>query len=393
MEKKQILVVEDERIIAEVIRKNLLGLGYEVPAVVSTGEKSIEKVEELSPDLVLMDIMLKGEMDGIEAAEKICSSFNIPVVYLTAYSDQKILGRAKITEPYGYILKPFRERELQINIEIALYRHEMEKKIKESRKWFSTTLQSIGDAVIATDSNGNIIFMNPSAQSLTGWTFKEASGKQLNEVYNIINEDSVYKTDNIINDDSADKTDNTIIRAVEEGVIIGQAKTLLIARDEKRIPVEDSGDPIRDDKGNIIGSVYVFRDITERMQAEEELVTVKELYEEILEDFIIGVWVTDKKDIICYANKGMIAITGAKPENIIGLDIPKDFPEIFKSYYLNARETLQPVHYSAIKFISPEKTIGYYSGWLIPRIKNGIYNGIICTVESIPKKINDLDTK
>jgi len=194
-----------------------------------------------------MDIMLKGEMDGIEAAKKIHSCFNIPVVYLTAYSDQKVLERAKITEPYGYILKPFRERELQINIEIALYRHEMEKKIKESKKWFSTTLQSIGDAVIATDSDGSIIFMNPSAQSLTGWTFKEANGKKLNEVYNIINEEPSYKTDNII------------IRAMEEGVIIGQTKTILIARDEKRIPVEDSGDPIRDDEGNIIGSVYVFR--------------------------------------------------------------------------------------------------------------------------------------
>lgn len=381
MEKKQILVVEDESIIAEIIRRNLLNLGYEVPAVVSTGEKAIEKVEELSPDLVIMDIKLKGEMDGIEAAKKIRSSFNIPVIYLTAYSDQNVLERAKITEPYGYILKPLRERELQINIEIALYRHEMEKKIKESKKWFSTTLQSIGDAVIATDSNGSIIFMNPFAQSLTGWTFKEAQGKQLNEVYNIINEDS------------ADKTDNTIIRAMEEGVLIGQAKTFLIARDEKRIPVEDSGDPIRDDKGNIIGSVYVFRDITERLQAEEELVKIKEFYEEVLDEFIIGVWATDKKDIICYANKGMIAITGTKPQNIVGLEISKDFPEIFKSYYLNARETLQPVHYRAINFISPEKTHGHYSGWLIPRIKNGIFNGIICTVESIPKKIYDNDSK
>lgn len=382
MDKKQILVVEDERIIAEVIRKNLLSLGYEVPAIVSTGEKSIEKVEELSPDLVLMDIMLKGEMDGIEAAEKIRSRFNIPVVYLTAYSDQKVLERAKITEPYGYILKPFRERELQINIEIALYRHEMGKKIKESRKWFSTTLQSIGDAVIATDSNGSVIFMNPSAQSLTGWTLKEVCGKQLNEVYNIINEDSADKTD------KNDENDNTLIRAMEEGVIIGQAKTLLISRGGKRIPVEDSGDPIRDDKGNIIGSVYVFRDITERMQAEEELLKIKDFYEEVLEEFIIGVWATDKKDSICYANKGMIAITGSKPQNIVGLDIKNVFPDFFKSDYINARETLEPVHYSAINFVSPEKTHGYYSGWLIPRIKNGIYNGIICTVESIPQKVD-----
>jgi len=372
MEKKQILVVEDESIVAEVIRRSLLNLGYEVLAVVSTGEKAIKKVEELSPDLVLMDIMLKGEMDGIEAAEQIRSSFNIPIVYLTAYSDQKIMERAKITEPYGYILKPFRERELQINIEIALYRHEMEKKLKESRKWFSTTLRSIGDAVIAADSNGSIIFMNPSAQFLTGWNFKEAEGKQLNEVYNIMNEDT------------GDKTDDPIKRAVEEGVIIGQAKTFLIARDGRRIPVEDIGDPIRDDKGNILGSVYVFRDITERLQAEEELVKLKDFYEEVLEEFVIGVWTTDKNDIVYYANKGMKAITGIKPENIVGLEILTDFSEIFRSYYLNARETLQPVYYRAIQFIITSKTGCCHSGWLIPRIKNGIFNGMICTVESLP---------
>jgi len=128
MVEKRILVVEDESIVAEDLRDSPINLGYEVPSVVSSGEKAIRTAMDISPDLVLMDIVLQGEMDGIEAAKQIRFNYDIPVVYLTSYSDEQILERAKITEPYGYIIKPFKERELNINIEIALYKHKMEKK-------------------------------------------------------------------------------------------------------------------------------------------------------------------------------------------------------------------------------------------------------------------------
>ncbi|WP_370572398.1 response regulator [Methanomethylovorans sp.] len=120
----KILVVEDENIVALEIKKRLQKLGYIVPGVASTGEDAISKVEGILPDLVLMDIMLKGEIDGIHAAGEIRKRFNIPVIYLTAYSDEETLQRAKFTEPYGYILKPFEEDDLRTTIEIALYRHQ-----------------------------------------------------------------------------------------------------------------------------------------------------------------------------------------------------------------------------------------------------------------------------
>jgi len=131
MENAQIMIVEDENIVALEIQLRLESLGYVVPTVVSSGEEAIKKAETTHPDLVLMDIKLKGEMDGIEAAERIRACFDIPVVYITAYADENTLQRAKITAPYGYILKPFEERELQANIEIAIYKHQMEKKVKE----------------------------------------------------------------------------------------------------------------------------------------------------------------------------------------------------------------------------------------------------------------------
>ncbi|AEH60473.1 response regulator receiver protein [Methanosalsum zhilinae DSM 4017] len=127
MDKTKILIVEDENIIALNIKKKLRNIGYIVPGIASTGKEAIEKAEITFPDLVLMDIRLKGEMDGVEAASQIRDKFDIPVIYLTAYSDEEILERAKKTEPYGYILKPFKESELRTSIEVALHKHKMEK--------------------------------------------------------------------------------------------------------------------------------------------------------------------------------------------------------------------------------------------------------------------------
>ena len=126
MSNEKILIVEDEGIVILHIRKALEDLGYIVAGIVSSGDEAIIKATEIRPDLVLMDIVLKGEIDGIEAADKIRAILNIPVIYLTAHADEATLQRAKVTEPFGYIVKPFRERDLQIAIEFALYKSRME---------------------------------------------------------------------------------------------------------------------------------------------------------------------------------------------------------------------------------------------------------------------------
>lgn len=122
----RIMVVEDEWIISEDIQKSLKKFGYTVSAVVSTGKEATQKTEEDRPDLILMDIVLKGEIDGIEAASQIHSCVNIPIIFLTAYDNKSVLERAKITEPFGYMIKPFDERELYSTIEISLYKHKTE---------------------------------------------------------------------------------------------------------------------------------------------------------------------------------------------------------------------------------------------------------------------------
>jgi len=260
MAKSRVMVVEDDRIIADHIQATLNSLGYGVTALVSSGEEAVKKAERDNPDIVLMDIVLKGEMDGVEAASQIRSRMGIPIVFLTAFSDQKILERAKLTEPFGYLIKPFEDRELHSNIEVALYKHKMEKRLKESEEWLSTTLNSIGDAVIATDTQGYVIFMNPVAQELTGWKQNEISGKSLNEVFNIINE----KT--------GEPAENPVLKVIQKGTIVGLANhTVLVTKDGKKVPIDDSGAPIKNDRGETIGVVLVFRDITERKKAEEKL--------------------------------------------------------------------------------------------------------------------------
>jgi two-component system, cell cycle sensor histidine kinase and response regulator CckA len=163
----KVLVVEDERIVAKDIQNTLKNLGYDVPAIASTGEDAVKKAGELLPDIVLMDIVLKGDIDGIEAAGQIRAKHKIPIIYLTAYEDEETLDRAKITEPLGYILKPFEERDLHTTLEMALYKHSMEAKLYESEERYRALVEYSPDG-IAIEVDKKIIFVNRAAARLTG---------------------------------------------------------------------------------------------------------------------------------------------------------------------------------------------------------------------------------
>jgi len=172
----KLLVVEDEGIVAKDIQIRLRNLGYEVAAVASSGEGAIQKAADTHPDLVLMDITLKGEMDGIEAAEEIISRYDIPVVYLTAHTDEKTLQRAKITEPLGYILKPFGEKDLYGTIEISLHRHKMGKKLKESEEFSSGLMRASPNPITVINPDTSIQYVNPALEELTGFSSTELVG-------------------------------------------------------------------------------------------------------------------------------------------------------------------------------------------------------------------------
>lgn len=142
MSKINVIIVEDESIVAKDIQHSLKKLGYNVLGICSTGEDAIKSVEELGPDIVLMDIMLKGSMNGIEAAAKIRETNNIPVIFLTAYADENTLSKAKVSEPFGYIIKPFKEIDLHTSIEMAIYKHEKENDLKKERDFLYSIVEN-----------------------------------------------------------------------------------------------------------------------------------------------------------------------------------------------------------------------------------------------------------
>lgn len=179
MEQKRILIVEDERVVAEDLKRILMKMGYAVTGVVSSGDEALESVRATTPDLVLMDIRIKGPQDGIEVAEHIYAEFGVPVSYLTAYADAPTLERAKGTMPFGYILKPFEARSLQTTIELAIHRHKAEVLLSGMDGWHARALNCLPDAVIAADGRGDVMFMNKAAELLTGWTPEGSFGKPL----------------------------------------------------------------------------------------------------------------------------------------------------------------------------------------------------------------------
>lgn len=260
MSEGHIFVVEDEGIVSLDIQNRLRRAGYTIAGTAPSGLEAISKAAVTRPDLVLMDIKLQGDMDGIEAARQLKEQLNAPIIYLTAYADEETLKRAQLTEAFGYLLKPFKERELVATIQMALIRHRLEQQLKESEQWFSTTLRSIGDAVIATDENGRIKFMNPLAEALTGWEQAAAKGLDATQIFRIID-----ATTRQINP-------SPVMQVLQTGkTVFLQNNTLLLARDGREIPIDDSAAPIQNDRGITIGVVLTFRDVTERKQAERVL--------------------------------------------------------------------------------------------------------------------------
>jgi DNA-binding LytR/AlgR family response regulator len=163
MSKTNILIVEDESIVAKDIQHSLKKLGYTVVGICSTGEDAIKSADELKPDLVLMDIMLKGDMSGIDAAGQIREKNNIPVIYLTAYADESTLSKAKVSEPYGYIIKPFKEIDLHTSIEMAIYKHEKETDVKKERDFlYSIVENKESKDIIFVKSNSRLVKVKTS---------------------------------------------------------------------------------------------------------------------------------------------------------------------------------------------------------------------------------------
>jgi PAS domain S-box-containing protein len=256
----KILVVEDESIVANDILNMLLTLKYKVTGVVQTASEAIENSRKEKPHLVLMDIMLQGKKTGITAAEIIYTKLNIPIIYLTSYTDETTLDSAKKTEPFGYLLKPFEERELKTTIEIALYKFKMEMKLKNRERFLTTILDSIDEGVIATDKEGAVSFINPYAEELLGCKQKYILKQTLQQVFAIKNEKTGKKL-------------SLPIEKILKGENFKLTKEVVLDKNNKsgEIFIHQNISPTRNEAGKITGIVLAFSDISRIKIAEKNL--------------------------------------------------------------------------------------------------------------------------
>ncbi|RHX79226.1 adenylate/guanylate cyclase domain-containing protein [Leptospira yasudae] len=255
----KILIVEDERIVARDIQEILQKIGYSSIGVATNGEKALQMARTIKPDLVLIDIVLgTGFIDGVETVVKLKDVLDVPVIYVTAHSDEATLRRARVTEPFGYILKPVNVRELEITVEMCLYRYKMEKRFREDASWFTTTLSSIGDGVIATDSVSKVKFLNPVAASLLGVEEKNVRGRIVDEVMNL-RDDKGTVIENLISYASINHSPSVFEHAILSG------------SNGRNIPVICTIAPIHDVNGSSQGCVFTLRDISELHAKSEEL--------------------------------------------------------------------------------------------------------------------------
>ena len=280
----KIIVVEDEVVIALRLQRRLASMGYDIMGIAYTGEEAVEKAKILQPDLILMDIMIPGKLDGIEAAKIIKAELDIPVVFLTAFSEDKIIKRAREAEPYGYILKPFQDRAIKAGVEIALYKKEAEKALRESDKRFKEFLENLGDVAYEIDIYGNITYTNKAAEKLTGLPLKKIVGKSFLPLF-------TEKSQKIAMD-VYQRTLNGERSEYELTFINGKTARF-------------KNEPLIDKDGNIIGVFGVARDITYRKQAEEDLKKSEERYRALAEVSRVGIWQTTLDGYTIYINPTM----------------------------------------------------------------------------------------
>lgn len=293
------------------IRQTLIRLEYDVTAITGTGKEALDSAAAARPDLVLMDIGLRGPMDGIAAAQVLRDRYDLPIVYLTANSDLPTLERAKVTGPFGFVVKPFQEGELRTAIELALYKHANDVRLFESERWLSTILSCVADAVIATDENGFIKFMNSAAETLTGWTRDAVREKNISDVIVLRSERP------------RSETENTVSRAIGNlGPYDSTDHSLLLTTDGSVKYVDYTSQPICDDDGTVRGSVLTMRDVTAHRNTEEHLRTLSRAMEQSPASVII----TDASSTIMYVNKKYTEITGYSYDELIG-----NTPRIVKS--------------------------------------------------------------
>jgi PAS domain S-box-containing protein len=288
------------------VRRSLTELGYSVCAIATTGEMAVRKAGELHPDLILMDIMLTGKMTGIEAAEIIRQQYHIPVVYLTAYSDDSYLAKAKLTEPFGYILKPFRSLELKTTIEIALYKYALEDALRISEETTRVLLNATEDLLFLIDTNGRFLSANLALARKTGKTVQEFIGTNVSDLV---------------------KQGFLSPHMAVWNLNVTQKKPVHFEEEFKSAWFETSVYPVVNPGGQVVLFAVSIRDITRNKTIEEQSRQNEEFFRSLIEETSDIIAILNRDGTLRYESPSITKALGFAPEQIVEKSLSDIIPE------------------------------------------------------------------
>ena len=318
-----ILLVEDESIEAMDIKRTLESFGYQVPDVASSGQEAINKALELRPDIILMDIVLKGEIDGIEAISKI-KELNIPFIYLTAHSEESTIERAKFTEPAGYIIKPYDSTELKYAIELAIYKNQMETELKESEKYYRTIFEHTGTATVILEEDSTISLANAEFEKLSGYSKKELEGKKSWTVF--VKEEYLEKMKEYHRLRRTDPQAAPEIYDFEFTDRQGNVKNIHLTVDI--IPGTNK-------------SVASLLDITDRQKSAKRLKKSVLRFRALAEYSVDGIITTNVNGRILYFNNSLLKMFGYTPDELQNSPLTTLMPERYREKFLESLKKFQ----------------------------------------------------
>ena len=332
MKPARIMIVEDDALVVRDLKISLEALGYCVCASTNSGEGAIIKAEQDRPDLVLMDIALKGEMDGIASAAVIRSRFGIPVVFVTGYADDGRLEQAKLTYPFGYILKPFQDRDLKITIEMALYtaqvdteRRNTEEALRESEERFRHAFENANDGVCLVDLNGNLMKVNSRMSEIFGYSREELEGITVNDI--------AYPEDQ-------DVSPEFIRRSMSGEIENSIFEKRYFHKQGRLIWGQVSSSIVRDAEGNPLYFISHVQDITRRKQAEEGLRESDERYKALFDRSLDCVYIHDLEGNFLDGNPAALDLLGYTKEDISSLNFGSLLPQ---DQLLNALQAVKDI--------------------------------------------------
>jgi PAS domain S-box-containing protein len=269
------MIVEDEAIIALDIKRRLIQAGFAVTGRAQSGEQALREIERDRPDIVLMDIRLKGDMDGVQTAEIIRNRYGLPVIYLTSNSDHATVDRALATEPFGYLMKPLIDASLRVTLTVALRKHRMECEIQNSRRLLSAILHGVPEGVLVADPLGKVLFLNRTAEEMTGWRLHEAAGKSLIEVAPILDHEGQIVSPRLLHK----------VGAAGTSIRIPRGSTLLM-RDGKRVDITGQLSVATVGSDNV-GLFVTLQDVSshkredQRLRQEQQMLIAGELAQDV----------------------------------------------------------------------------------------------------------------